>query len=130
MSANFPACFSLDPFVKVVLQHNGKRLKKKKTSVKQNTLNPYFNESFSFEIPFSQIQVCPHHISAVLFYCIYHTINHINVFNVFFFFWCSLYICAFQALTKAAKAKPLNASWRQVAVYVVGFAECWMESQQ
>lgn len=46
-----------DPFVKVVLQHNGKRLKKKKTSVKQNTLNPYFNESFSFEIPFSQIQV-------------------------------------------------------------------------
>uniref|UniRef100_A0A3B4TUI2 Synaptotagmin Va n=1 Tax=Seriola dumerili TaxID=41447 RepID=A0A3B4TUI2_SERDU len=46
----------LSPFVKVVLQHNGKRLKKKKTSVKQNTLNPYFNESFSFEIPFSQIQ--------------------------------------------------------------------------
>ncbi|CAL8283392.1 unnamed protein product [Boreogadus saida] len=45
-----------DPFVKVVLQHQGKRLKKKKTSVKQNTLNPYFNESFSFEIPFSQIQ--------------------------------------------------------------------------
>ncbi|KAM9391987.1 synaptotagmin Va [Pholidichthys leucotaenia] len=45
-----------DPFVKVVLQHNGKRIKKKKTSVKQNTLNPYFNESFSFEIPFSQIQ--------------------------------------------------------------------------
>lgn len=50
-----------DPFVKVVLQHNGKRIKKKKTSVKQNTLNPYFNESFSFEIPFSQIQVCMHH---------------------------------------------------------------------
>lgn len=46
--------------MKVVLQHNGKRLKKKKTSVKQNTLNPYFNESFSFEIPFSQIQVCLH----------------------------------------------------------------------
>uniref|UniRef100_A0A4W5PAQ7 Synaptotagmin Va n=1 Tax=Hucho hucho TaxID=62062 RepID=A0A4W5PAQ7_9TELE len=45
-----------DPFVKVVLQHQGKRLKKKKTTVKQNTLNPYFNESFSFEIPFGQIQ--------------------------------------------------------------------------
>ncbi|XP_027019858.1 synaptotagmin Va isoform X2 [Tachysurus fulvidraco] len=45
-----------DPFVKVVLQHNRKRLKKKKTTVKQNTLNPYFNESFSFEIPFAQIQ--------------------------------------------------------------------------
>ncbi|XP_016343278.1 synaptotagmin-2-like isoform X1 [Sinocyclocheilus anshuiensis] len=45
-----------DPFVKVVLQHNGKRIKKKKTTVKQNTLNPYFNESFSFEVPFAQIQ--------------------------------------------------------------------------
>lgn len=45
-----------DPFVKVVVQHNQKRLKKKKTTVKQNTLNPYFNESFSFEIPFAQIQ--------------------------------------------------------------------------
>ncbi|XP_031417151.1 synaptotagmin Vb [Clupea harengus] len=45
-----------DPFVKIVLQHNGKRLKKKKTTVKKNTLNPYFNESFSFEIPFGQIQ--------------------------------------------------------------------------
>uniref|UniRef100_A0A8C7P926 C2 domain-containing protein n=1 Tax=Oncorhynchus mykiss TaxID=8022 RepID=A0A8C7P926_ONCMY len=45
-----------DPFVKIVLQHNGKRIKKKKTTVKKNTLNPYFNESFSFEIPFEQIQ--------------------------------------------------------------------------
>lgn len=57
--SNFPCQYFtlLDPFVKVVLQHNGKRIKKKKTTVKQNTLNPYFNESFSFEIPFAQIQV-------------------------------------------------------------------------
>ena len=39
-----------DPFVKVVLQHQGKRLKKKKTTVKKNTLNPYYNESFSFRV--------------------------------------------------------------------------------
>ncbi|CAG07567.1 unnamed protein product, partial [Tetraodon nigroviridis] len=45
-----------DPYVKIVLQQNGKRIKKKKTTVKKNTLNPYFNESFSFEVPFSQIQ--------------------------------------------------------------------------
>ncbi|XP_061563715.1 synaptotagmin Vb [Cololabis saira] len=45
-----------DPFVKIVLQQNGKRIKKKKTTVKKNTLNPYFNESFSFEVPFAQIQ--------------------------------------------------------------------------
>ncbi|XP_040032172.2 synaptotagmin Vb [Gasterosteus aculeatus] len=45
-----------DPYVKIILQQNGKRIKKKKTTVKKNTLNPYFNESFSFEVPFEQIQ--------------------------------------------------------------------------
>lgn len=43
--------------MKIHLMQNGKRLKKKKTTVKKKTLNPYFNESFSFEIPFEQIQV-------------------------------------------------------------------------
>ena len=45
-----------DPFVKIELMQNGKRLKKKKTTIKKRTLNPYFNESFLFEVPFEQIR--------------------------------------------------------------------------
>lgn len=45
--------------MKINLLQNGKRLKKKKTTVKKNTLNPYYNESFSFEIPLEQMQVEP-----------------------------------------------------------------------
>lgn len=31
-------------------------MKKKKTSIKKCTLNPHYNESFSFELPFDQVQ--------------------------------------------------------------------------
>jgi len=35
-----------DPYVKINLMLNGKRIKKKKTTIKKHTLNPYYNESF------------------------------------------------------------------------------------
>lgn len=40
-----------DPYVKVSLMCQGKRIKKKKTSVKKNTLNPVYNEAIVFDVP-------------------------------------------------------------------------------
>ncbi|XP_029541741.1 synaptotagmin-1-like [Oncorhynchus nerka] len=47
---------SSDPYVKVQLALDKKKWKRKKTSVKKSTLNPYFNESFTFDVSFEQIQ--------------------------------------------------------------------------
>ncbi|XP_053169275.1 synaptotagmin-6 isoform X2 [Hemicordylus capensis] len=40
-----------DPYVKVSLLCDGRRLKKKKTTIKRNTLNPTYNEAIIFDIP-------------------------------------------------------------------------------
>uniref|UniRef100_A0A8C5R4X3 Synaptotagmin 8 n=1 Tax=Leptobrachium leishanense TaxID=445787 RepID=A0A8C5R4X3_9ANUR len=45
-----------DPYVKVGLALNKKKWKRKKTSVKKNTINPYFNEAFTFDVTLEQIQ--------------------------------------------------------------------------
>ncbi|CAI9545908.1 unnamed protein product [Staurois parvus] len=45
-----------DPYVKVQLALNKKKWKRKKTKVKKNTLNPYFNEEFTFDVTLEQIK--------------------------------------------------------------------------
>lgn len=49
--------YTVDPYVKVQLALDKKKWKRKKTSVKKSTQNPYFNESFTFVVSFEQIQV-------------------------------------------------------------------------
>lgn len=45
------ALIDADPYVKVSLLCDGRRLKKKKTTIKKNTLNPVYNEAIIFDIP-------------------------------------------------------------------------------
>ncbi|CAI5786272.1 synaptotagminsynaptotagmin-10 [Podarcis lilfordi] len=42
---------SSDPYVKVSLMCDGRRLKKRKTTTKKNTLNPVYSEAIVFDIP-------------------------------------------------------------------------------
>jgi len=49
---------TIDPMVKLSLKFEGKKVAKKKTAVKKNTENPYYNEIFHFT-------VAPEHIKSV-----------------------------------------------------------------
>ena len=44
-------CLLLDPYVKVIISHNDTKVYKYKTSVKNKTLSPVYNETFSYDIP-------------------------------------------------------------------------------
>ncbi|XP_023718098.1 synaptotagmin-10 [Cryptotermes secundus] len=47
---------SSDPYVKVYLLCEGKRIKKKKTTVKKATLSPVYNEALVFDVPAENIE--------------------------------------------------------------------------
>ncbi|XP_011299534.1 synaptotagmin-7 isoform X1 [Fopius arisanus] len=47
-----------DPYVKVWLQFADKRIEKRKTPIFKCTLNPVFNEAFSFNVPWEKIREC------------------------------------------------------------------------
>lgn len=49
-------CFLSDPFVKIQLVHGLKLTKTKKTSCMRGTIDPFYNESFSFKVPQEELE--------------------------------------------------------------------------
>ena len=50
--------FVPDPYVKVWLYFGDKRVEKRKTPVYKCTLEPVFNETFTFNVPWEKIREC------------------------------------------------------------------------
>ncbi|ENN76973.1 hypothetical protein YQE_06541, partial [Dendroctonus ponderosae] len=46
------------PYVKVWLQFGDKRVEKRKTAIYKCTLNPVFNDTFAFNVPWEKIREC------------------------------------------------------------------------
>ena len=84
---------------------NGKRIKKRKTTIKKCTLTPYFNESFNFEVPFEQIQVSVLHLRPfpVLSHAYWRTkafVRREERVNVFVLICLLLHVCVLQKKVK------------------------------
>ncbi|CAL8375140.1 unnamed protein product [Arctogadus glacialis] len=67
-----------DPYVKVSLMCEGRRLKKRKTSTKRNTLNPVYNEAIVFDVPPENID----QISLLIAVMDYDRVGHNEVIGV------------------------------------------------
>ncbi|XP_026874027.1 synaptotagmin-9b [Electrophorus electricus] len=67
-----------DPYVKVSLMCDGRRLKKRKTSTKRNTLNPSYNEAIVFDVPPENID----QISLLIAVMDYDRVGHNEIIGV------------------------------------------------
>merc|ERR1719483_1616201 len=56
-----------DPYVKVWLMFGERKVEKKKTPVYKCNLNPIFNQTFEFDVPWEQIKDCSLDISVMDF---------------------------------------------------------------
>ena len=54
-TTGFPLLIT-DPYVKVYLLCEGKRIKKKKTTMKKSTLSPVYNEALVFDVPAENVE--------------------------------------------------------------------------
>uniref|UniRef100_A0A8C8S1V0 Synaptotagmin 3 n=1 Tax=Pelusios castaneus TaxID=367368 RepID=A0A8C8S1V0_9SAUR len=61
-----------DPYVKASLMCEGRRLKKRKTSIKKNTLNPSYNEALVFDLPHESAENVSLTIAVMDYDCIGH----------------------------------------------------------
>nr|XP_031313042.1 synaptotagmin-3 [Camelus dromedarius] len=61
-----------DPYVKASLISEGRRLKKRKTSIKKNTLNPTYNEALVFDVAPESVENVGLSIAVVDYDCIGH----------------------------------------------------------
>ncbi|KAK7149820.1 hypothetical protein R3I94_009209 [Phoxinus phoxinus] len=67
-----------DPYVKVSLICDGRRLKKRKTTTKKNTLNPVYNEAIIFDIPPENVE----QVSLSITVMDYDRVGHNEVIGV------------------------------------------------
>ncbi|XP_078021423.1 synaptotagmin-10 isoform X1 [Epinephelus lanceolatus] len=69
---------SSDPYVKVYLICDGRRLKKRKTTTKKSTLNPVYNEAIIFDIPPENVE----QVSLSIMVMDYDRVGHNEVIGV------------------------------------------------
>ncbi|CAL8385966.1 unnamed protein product [Boreogadus saida] len=68
----------IDPYVKVSLICDGRRLKKRKTTTKRSTLNPVYNEAIIFDIPPENVE----QVSLSITVMDYDRVGHNEVIGV------------------------------------------------